>query len=116
VVIVFIDHFPNLQNRFIRLCDCAKAKFLFCMTFTTRTFRLGLMAEEADMKFVLETLLELEDDLNTAAEGWELPTLYAVIDCGSTKTNTPTIGMKRKSSGMSLLLGRRLRPAVSGAR
>ena len=50
------------------------------MKTTTRTFRLGLMAEEADMKFVLKSLPKLEDDLNTAAEGWELPTLYAVID------------------------------------
>ncbi|NBC05602.1 MAG: hypothetical protein GVY26_00230 [Bacteroidetes bacterium] len=50
------------------------------MTFITRTFRLGLMAEEEDMPFVLDTLPKLEDELNAAAEGWELPTLYAVID------------------------------------
>jgi hypothetical protein len=50
------------------------------MNFTTRTFRLGLMAEEADMKFVLDALTELEDDFNTAAEGLNLPVLYVVID------------------------------------
>ena len=38
------------------------------------------MTEEADMKFVLDILPKLEDELNAAAEGWELPTLYAVID------------------------------------
>jgi len=50
------------------------------MNTTTRTFRLGLMAEEVDMKFVLDTLSKLEDDLNAAAEDWELPILYVVID------------------------------------
>ena len=50
------------------------------MKTTTRTFRLGLMAEEEDTKFVLDTLPRLEDELNAAAEGCELPTLYAVID------------------------------------
>jgi hypothetical protein len=49
-------------------------------TTTTRTFRLGLMAEEADLKFVLDVLKELEDDFNTAAEGLTLPVLYVVID------------------------------------
>lgn len=50
------------------------------MNFTTRTFRLGLMAEEADMKFALDALTELENDFNTAAEGLNLPVLYVVID------------------------------------
>lgn len=50
------------------------------MKTTTRTFRLGLMAEEEDIQFALNILPKLEDELNAAAEGWELPTLYAVID------------------------------------
>jgi hypothetical protein len=50
------------------------------MTFITRTFRLGLMAEEENIHFALGILPKLEDELNAAAEGWELPTLYAVID------------------------------------
>lgn len=49
-------------------------------TTTTRTFRLGLMAEEADMKFALNALTELEDDFNTVAAGLNLPVLYVVID------------------------------------
>ena len=50
------------------------------MKTSTRTFRLGLMAEEADIQFALGILPKLEDELNAAAEGWALPTLYAVID------------------------------------
>mgnify|MGYP006275574273 len=38
------------------------------------------MAEEKDIQFALDTLPKLEDELNAAAEGWALPTLYAVID------------------------------------
>ncbi len=54
-------------------------------TTTTRTFRLGLMAEEADLKFVLDALTELEDDFNTAAQGLTLPVLYVVIDLSINK-------------------------------